>query len=423
MRRAPLLSGLTLGLYLAAGAAAQGPPETNYTAEVVQSEAVVRCGPSDKFYPTNRLKPGEKVTVLGSDPSRQYLRIAPPPGSFSWIEARHVKQLVPNLPNYAVSEPGVEAPVYTGSEFEEQSKRHPNHESCKLKWGTQVRAVGAPHTDDAGTWLPIEPPPAEARYVPAAAVKRLAETVAAARPASPPSEPNMRPVPAAAPAVVPAVVETPSALAPLESPQLKLFRDAQAAERQGTVYGLSEAIRLYDRVAQEAADPILAAQARDAASRVRKQYTAYTKGANSLCPPPETPCSPAYTPPGRVYPTPAEPPAPSPGVRLNPPASTAPVVVSQTVSVSSAPSPRPPENAGSYSERGYLKRAGRTVEGRTTYRLESPTGYPLYYVTAQPGVNLEAYLNQYVEVSGPAIYHGALRANYMTAARVQPLQP
>ena len=267
MRRALCLFGCTLGLLCAGVAAAQGVPETTYAVEVVSAEAVVRCGPSDKFYPTNRLRPGERLQVLGSEPSQQYLRIAPPKGSFSWIEARLVRQMYPNIPNYVVSDPGTDAPVYTGSAFEEQSKHHPNHESCKLKWGTQVRAVGAPHTDDAGTWLPIEPPPAEARYVPAAAVKRLAEAVAT-RPASPPASPEVRPTPAAAPAVVPAASVTPSALAPLDPPPV----------RSGAVMRTA-----------------------------------------SPCPPPGSPCDPAYTPPGRVYPTPAEPPPSAPNVRLNPP--------------------------------------------------------------------------------------------------------
>jgi hypothetical protein len=418
-----LLFGLTLALLLTGVASAQGIPETTYTAEVVQSEAAARCGPSDRFYPTNQLRPGDRVQVLGSDPTKQYLRIVPPKGSFSWVETRFVKRLSPNLPNYVIAEPGSDAPVYTGSEFPEQSKRHPHHESCKLKWGTQVRAVGAPHTDESGTWLPIEPPPAEVRYVLAASVKRVADAVAVARPSADPDSP---PIPAAKPTVVPAANTTPSALAPRQSPALTLYQQAQDQERQGTVYGLLEAGRLYDRVAQEAAatDPNLAARAQDAAYRVRQRQASYTSARN-ICPPPEVPCSPAYVPPQRVYPMPAEPPAP-PNVRLNPPSATAqaPATGAQPINSSGvASSSRRPDNSGVYSERGYLKIAGRVEEGRRTYRLESPTGYPLMYVTAQPGLELEPYLNQYVEVIGPAIYSGVLRANYMTATRVQPLQP
>src|SRR5262249_41880948 len=127
-----------------------------------------------------------------------------------------------------------------------------------------------------------------------------------------------------------------------------------------------------------------------------------------------------YVPPERVHPIPVEP----PNIHLNPPAPSTPTVTPgyQTANASAPAAVRPPDNSGLYSERGYLKRAGRTVEGKRTYQLESPTGYPLLYVTAQAGLDLEPYLNQYVEVIGPAIYSGMLRANYMTATRVQPLQ-
>jgi hypothetical protein len=419
-----LLFGLTLELLFAGVAAAQGVGETAYTAEVVSAEAVARCGPTDKFYPTNRLRPGERLQVLGSVPGGQYLRIVPPKGSFSWVETRFVRQMYPNIPNYVVSEPGSDAPVCTGSEFEEQSKHHPSQESCKLKWGTQVRAVGAPHKDDAGTWLPIEPPPAEVRYVLASSVKRVADAVAVARPSSPPADAVAAPIPAAKPAVVPVENTMPSALAPLQSPQLTLFQQAQEDERQGTAYSLLEAIKLYDRVAQEAAttDRNLAVRARDAANRVRQRQATFSPARND-CLPANTACGPTYDPPQRIYPMPVEPAAP-PNVRLNAPAPTAPAVTPtyQTASASAPAPSRPPEGPGVYSERGYLKLSGRNVEGKRTYRLESPTGYPLMYVTAQSGVDLEAYLNHYVEVIGPAIYSGMLRANYMTATRVQPLQ-
>jgi hypothetical protein len=203
-----------------------------------------------------------------------------------------------------------------------------------------------------------------------------------------------------------------------------LFQQAVEDERQGTVYGLQEANRLFERVAQEAAasDPILAAQARDGASRVRQRLTGYT-GPRTDCPPVGSPCDPGYsTLPSRIHPIPDT--TTPPNVRLNAPAPSAPTVTPayQTASASAPVSTRPPETPGVYSQSGFLRRAGRAVEGRRTYCLESPTGYPLMYVTAQAGLDLEPYLNRQVELWGPANYNGALRANYMTATRVQPLQ-
>jgi hypothetical protein len=70
---------------------------------------------------------------------------------------------------------------------------------------------------------------------------------------------------------------------------------------------------------------------------------------------------------------------------------------------------------------GRLRRAGRCVEYRRTYVLETGQGIPTLYVTPQDGLDLEPYVNRNVELFGPAIYRGDLRANYMTVVRVQPL--
>jgi hypothetical protein len=41
-------------------------------------------------------------------------------------------------------------------------------------------------------------------------------------------------------------------------------------------------------------------------------------------------------------------------------------------------------------------------------------------VGAAPGVNLEAYVGRLVELAGPSVYRGDLRANWITAMRVNP---
>jgi hypothetical protein len=45
----------------------------------------------------------------------------------------------------------------------------------------------------------------------------------------------------------------------------------------------------------------------------------------------------------------------------------------------------------------------------------------MMYVTAQPGLNLDAYVHRAVEVSGPTVYRGDMRANYMTVSQIRPL--
>lgn len=70
---------------------------------------------------------------------------------------------------------------------------------------------------------------------------------------------------------------------------------------------------------------------------------------------------------------------------------------------------------------GRLRRAGFFVDGKQAYVLEDSTGRPHLYVTAQPGVHLEPYINRIVTLTGPTVYRGDLRANYMTVVQVQPL--
>lgn len=56
---------------------------------IVQSEEYVRSGPGRLYYPTGKLRAGDRVTIHRHDPGGWYM-IAPPPGSFSWIPARYV---------------------------------------------------------------------------------------------------------------------------------------------------------------------------------------------------------------------------------------------------------------------------------------------------------------------------------------------
>ena len=61
------------------------------------------------------------------------------------------------------------------------------------------------------------------------------------------------------------------------------------------------------------------------------------------------------------------------------------------------------------------------MESRKAYVLESSQNYPMLYVTPHTGIDLEPCVDKNVELFGPAIYRGDLRANYMSVVRVQPL--
>jgi hypothetical protein len=66
-----------------------------YEAIVDLDEELVRSGPSTKYYPTLKLKRGDKVTVHRHDPGGWYM-ISPPEGSFSWIQADYVQRTAPD---------------------------------------------------------------------------------------------------------------------------------------------------------------------------------------------------------------------------------------------------------------------------------------------------------------------------------------
>lgn len=63
-----------------------------YEAIVDLDAEYVRCGPGPKYYPTDKLTRGQTVTVIRHDPGG-WAMIAPPPESFSWINAEHVQRL------------------------------------------------------------------------------------------------------------------------------------------------------------------------------------------------------------------------------------------------------------------------------------------------------------------------------------------
>lgn len=54
----------------------------------------VWSGPGPKFYPTDKLRKGERVMVHRHDPGG-WCMIAPPPGSYSWIRAEYVQKSGP----------------------------------------------------------------------------------------------------------------------------------------------------------------------------------------------------------------------------------------------------------------------------------------------------------------------------------------
>jgi hypothetical protein len=412
MRPTALLAGPVLVLVLGTPGSAQTPPAAPAPAPdiryVLAPEAEVRCGPSTKpeIYPTNRLRHGDRVQVV-AEGAGGWLAIRPPESSFSWINTRFLQNIVPHQPNYVVAQEGVAVPVIIGSSIK---RDRPDVVGARLQRGAQVRSVGPALADGEGTWMPVEPPPAEVRYIRAEAV---------AKTLTPPDGPGPTAVTVASPVggVVPAASPAAPPAPPPPPDGDALWRQAQDAERRGQV---TEAIRLYEQ-AGRANVSVNPARSAEAFERARWLGTA-NQGTGIPTNPLSPPRDPRQgLPPGEarmtgtgdhVYPVPTDPGTLT--VRLASPGPPAPAPAQPGASCG----PGGSCSAGS----GRLRRAGRTVEDQRTYVLENSQGFPLFYVTPRPGIDLEPYLQRDVELFGPVIYRGDLRANFMTVTGVRPVQ-
>lgn len=128
-------------LLFAAAAVLLGPATSSaghlrrfpYEAVVEGNDVYARSGPGRNYYPTAKLKRGEKVTVHRHDPGGWYM-IAPPPGSFSWIRADYVKTESPG--RGVLTENDVV--VRIGSEFGDER----DVEQVRLSKGDTVTILG-----------------------------------------------------------------------------------------------------------------------------------------------------------------------------------------------------------------------------------------------------------------------------------------
>lgn len=138
-----------------------------YEAVVQGDNVYVRSGPGQRYYPTGQLRLGDRVTVHRHDPGGWYM-IAPPAGSFSWIDASLVRKesaaagivQVPPLENGQ----SARAIVRIGSQLSDDCSVY----SRNLYNGDRVEIIGEKTlTTDRGAVLmyQIKPPASEYRWV------------------------------------------------------------------------------------------------------------------------------------------------------------------------------------------------------------------------------------------------------------------
>jgi hypothetical protein len=134
---------------------------------ITMPEVDVRARPTSQYYVTSKLHMGDSVIVTGKcKDALDWYMILPPSGSFSWLNAKYVRQLDAGLG--VVNSPG--AKLRPGNVVD---AKPPNVETVELKEGSQVSILGqGVQAQDGDTWLRIQPwYLEEVRYIPAEAVQ------------------------------------------------------------------------------------------------------------------------------------------------------------------------------------------------------------------------------------------------------------
>ena len=349
---------------------------------VIVPQAEVWCGPSTShgLYPTNLLRQGDRVQVERELESG-WLVIRPPAGSFSWINSRFVQHISPNHANYVVTYEGHDVPVLIGSSLKAD---RPTKIGVKLPRGAQVRVINprGAITDEEGTWLPIEPPEGEVRYLRKEAVAK-------------PGSGGQR---------------NRSSKTPVQAPDADtLWREAQKADNAGR---LADAVRLY----RLAGDANLSVNPERADEAYRRAH--WIEQANSST---NAPGGSYYYPDG-----PSSPSAPREGVFMlpinqagrnviQPIAGVAPGTVNGQLVTTQ---PASPLRQDLHYTKGRLQFASDRG-GYRRYHLLDDKGHPLLSVRAGPGVDLSSFEGKNVELVGQLAYIRELRNFLLTATSVR----
>jgi len=158
-----LLAFGTLVAPLQAASGAKFPYEATIDAEAVY----VRSGSGKQYYPTGKLRRGDKVVVHRHDPGGWFM-IAPPAGSFSWVLGKHVQKTAATRGTITTNNVIVRVGSFE-SDIREVWQR-------KLAQDDVVRILDekmlAPEqgTGPAEVWYRIEPPRGEWRWIEGQAV-------------------------------------------------------------------------------------------------------------------------------------------------------------------------------------------------------------------------------------------------------------
>ncbi len=432
-----------------------------YDAIVADDEVYARSGPGKQFYPTNRLRQGDRVTVIRHDPGGWFM-IAPPPASFAWVR----QEFVERRGDRGIITSDTPVAAWVGSTL------GPDHivKQRDLQSGEEVQVLGEKELrDERGdvAYFRIASPKGHFRWIPGAKVvtseKQLTAANARARGGDPfvseskaapidmashepseggsiatneksvptPRDPGRRPAPTPTPKDLDD--ESPSArpTAPLASSNGGDAQQRLAAVDQQLQEMLKRETRDWDFSAIEAElqdlqtnSDISTAAARRLASlnRYKQVKTDSDEFARLM---EETnrrdaelaAAQRARPAPGTIAPTSrSKTSASSSNVKQAP-------LTNPNSQNRSAPAiqTRPTPSKGRFGGAGIIQRSGANQPGLPKHILVHPNGQRLAYLQGE-GVDLDKYLGESMGLEGERYFRQDLKSDYMVVKSLQPIK-
>lgn len=387
-----------VGLALLFAPPARAADPVPFHGVVALDEVKVRAGPADRFPETGALARGTAVVVEREEPNG-WLAVTAPKGSVSWVAAQFLidytaEARTPQL--YAV-ESDVEVNIAAGRAGVDQPL---DVRREKVPPGTAVLVIGPPAKFDRRTWVPVEPPAGDVRYVPRTAIRfdRPANAGAFSVRVSEGAAP-LPVVPASGGGDPAAAVPGPARVQPAGKPAVNhdLWARAEAAERAGRP---AEAEKLYFELAalmnREGGDHDVANLCYTRIHALREKNRAAATGGTTSA-------------------------KDDRGVRPGPPQAVPPSERPPARASGSGTDAAPAGDRPLWSGAGTLRRSVVTPDGKPTYALEASPGVVKWYVIAGPNVELERWLNKRVEVFGAPQKRDGLSKPVAYATAVEPV--
>lgn len=166
-RQAPLIASVIFAL-VGPAAAQQSQPAYPFDAEIAANDVYVRSGPGSNYYPTTKLHAGDKVRALGEQFG--WIKIAPPTGSFSYVDMTMVDKTGPTTGKVKVEN----LRVYAGSSLSTKKREL----QAMLAKDAAVTIAG-----DADGFYKIEPPSGAVLWVSGQFVRRPGDKTPLVKPA------------------------------------------------------------------------------------------------------------------------------------------------------------------------------------------------------------------------------------------------